>query len=683
MAQSGESRRRGLLLTGLGVLMLVAAAAVWRASRTPEWAIHFGDREARIAASRVIWQKGAQRAEAGLRRLLSDAEPAVQLAALEALSRRPIASFQAALVVLLESPDRDVAARAAECLLAEPDWDAGPAPEVVDAWTADAAWRRDHPRQLALLVAWELDHGAGADWLLARADRLAGDPKVQAVLLSRGAALAGEREALLRRLEAATPESADYALLLDLLTAIDGRRRGHSVEDWRQAVTASRAEATPPLDRFTVEAEWAGDIRPNFQIGEFGGETALLLEEGAGGYMSWLKRDNSTVDIGSGRFRFTLKTPGNYRLWARLWLENKCSNSTGMIVDGRDLGSFSDHGDIFGEWRWTSHRVVHLAAGPHVLELQAMEDGVHVDKYAFLPADETLDPASPPPLHALYDPTLGDSLSVTMPLQHMPRGTTQTVTVWVRRSTPEVTEGTVELHVPEPFTVLHGASAALEFPPDSPVARASFRVHLPADARAGEVPLRARFKAAGSDTPTTETEVALGCHFDWWCSGSMPMDSARAAALTATGGARPADLATAWQRFPREGYDPYRRLELEWALGQSQGTIAFLYTEIDVAADGDYTSLLTSDDVATIWIDGVQRLQRHGGGPAEGNLQIEPLSLTAGRHRIFVSVTQADFADPEGPDRLRHTPNNWIFKWLIRRDRHAIAPGIRGVVVTP
>ena len=55
--------------------------------------------------------------------------------------------------------------------------------------------------------------------------------------------------------------------------------------------------------------------------------------------------------------------------------------------------------------------------------------------------------------------------------------------------------------------------------------------------------------------------------------------------------------------------------------------------------------------------------------------------IEKGRHQIFVRIYQADFSDPEGEDADRETYNNWNFKWLLRKERHEIAPGIKGVPI--
>ena len=395
--------------------------------------------------------------------------------------------------------------------------------------------------------------------------------------------------------------------------------------------------------------------------------------------MSWLQRENSTVDIGTARFVFHLARRDTYQVWLRCWLRDKCGNSVGMRIDGREIGEFNDRRDRLATWHWkraASH--VRLRAGAHSFELTAYEDGVFVDKFALLPSRERFDRKAPPALNPLYAPARNGSLSITAEMQHQLRGTTQTVTVWVRRSKSSVRAGRVSFAVPAPFEVQPTDSADIEFVDGSPLAQATFRVHLPADAVVGEVEAAARFVSAGN--VLGECRMAIGAHFDWQTSGPLDPASARAQRLMRQTHVTPQELETDWTRYPAKGYDRYRRFAFEQAYGQTQDKVVFLVADVDVLNDGTYLSLLTLDDYGSAYIGGKRVAGRPPAqSPAEGNLMMDRCRIAKGRQQLFIWVRQAAFADPTGRDRGRHSLNNWVCKWLVRRARHTIAPEIRGL----
>jgi len=675
-------------VSALTVLVGVAVIGLlfWRITWTPEWTILTGNERARLEICRTVCLKRAWRVRASLRVLLRDKSPAVRIAAVEALNRRPDvrARLSADAAVLVSAPEPDVRARALEYLLsgAGDDWKRWA--ERAAAELADPEFRHSHPELTRAYVQTLVQHGDSSvvGWVL---DLLERDPEQQLEPL-RPATAATElarplRERFLALLRSGSERARSFAIAS--LTAIDGAMRGYAAEDWvsPSGVAAGAIDSSELLTRFTVEAEWAFDIRPNFEIDVHDGVECLYLAEGAGGFMSWLQRENSTVDIGTGRFTFALEKDGNYQVWLRCWLENKCGNSTGMQIDGNEIGMFSDSEDVFRTWHWQlASPGIHLTAGRHTFDLMAFEDGVFVDKFVVLPAEEKFNLENPPPLSPLFDASLPSSLSFTAEMQHQLRGTTQKLTVWVRRNTEGVRQGRVKLTVPPPFEVLEGNEADAVFAPGVPVARSTFLVRVPPNAVAGEVEARAEFVVNGK-TAAVGT-VFLGVQFDWWTTGPLTSGQPRCDALMRQTDLQPAELADGWSRYPANGYDRYRRLNFEMAYGQSSGKSIFLYTEIDVAQEGDYLSLLTMDDAGPIFIDG-RRVAGRSTGEAlgEGLLMMQPCHLTAGRHRVFTWVWQSPADDPVGPDADRHTYNNWVFKWLLRASRHAIAPGIRGLLV--
>jgi hypothetical protein len=115
------------------------------------------------------------------------------------------------------------------------------------------------------------------------------------------------------------------------------------------------------------------------------------------------------------------------------------------------------------------------------------------------------------------------------------------------------------------------------------------------------------------------------------------------------------------------------------AYGQQQNRVIFLYTEIEVGRSGEYVSLLTLDDSGYVFIDGQRVAGRQQPDVGEGWLMVDKVTLSQGRHRVFAWVYQADVPEPSGPDAGRHSPNHWVFKWLVREALHRPAPAIQSV----
>jgi hypothetical protein len=576
---------------------------------------------------------------------------------------------------LTRAADAGVRAQALELLgqrggMAPAEWLA-----LARAELGDPRFRERHPELLAeyLAKACEGTDTGAIEWALG----LLPDPAFEAAdalqgLLRRPEFLRPYRDRLARA--HATASRPSRLLIVAALTAVDG--------PLPDAPVGTPEPPETPLDGFTVEAEWAHRTDPNFQLDLQEGELCIALGEGAGGDHFWRRHEYSTVDIGKALYTFTLAHGGSYQIWCRCWFLDKCGNHSLLHVDDRwlqwrDAGS-DDHTDRLRVWHWKRvEDAVRLSAGRHTLTLTAGDDGLLYDKLALLPVTEHFDPEAPPPLTGLYDPAVPTAVSLTAEFQSQCRGTSQTLTVWVRRNRPALTRGTLTLAVPGPFVLAGPPAADLEFAAQSPIASAGFVVALPADATGGEVEVEATFQA--EDGTAVTGAMVLGVTCDWQTTGPLSPRAARAQALWQKTALQPEDLREGWQRFPAAGCDRYRRLNFEQAYGQHQDKVIFLYTELDVTRAGEYLSLLTLDDSGYVFVDGHRVAGRSQPDVGEGWLMVDRVSLAAGRHQVFAWVYQADFPDPEGPDAGRHTPNHWVFKWLLREAMHRPAREVRSV----
>ena len=675
-----------LILGFLAAFLVLAGLAFYKITMTPEWTILTGNTAQRAAACRAIWQKSDARALFGMKRLLQDRSAEVRMAALEAVIRRHEKDGGGSLYLELDllifrmlQSDESPAARAksAKYLLSREGQTADSARQWLFAQVKVGRFRRDNGELLqhVFLHKKENQKLLKLDWSVQALLRDRRDyPGLADLVLQHPQELEEHYKDLSHIVAQVSRRSRAHRFALSALRAIHNQKRTNGA--------GAGADGGGPSG-FVTEAEWAYSIKPNFQIDHYDGQLALHLGEGAGGYNDWLLGEDSTVDIGTGKFTFDINYEGYYRLWVRIFMENKCGNSTGMYIDGQRVGRFSDRRDRFDQWIWMpSHQYtgtgVYLHPGRHHLKVQAFEDGVFVDKYALLPAFEDLDPQKLPARRFLYDAALPTTVSLTFEAQHMERGKTQAMTVWVRRNHPGIRSGTINVSVPGPFELLDPSEAEIRFEKDSPIAGHSFKVRLPKDAVAGEVEVVARFTAENEQAEGTSF---LGAHYDWFTTGPLDPYTGKSQDLKQKSGIKRADLADGWRRFPSDGYDRYRRMDFEKAYGESQDKFIFLYTEIEVEESGEYLGLLTLDDSGFIWLDGRQIEGRYEDLQGEGRLMMTRNHINKGRHQIFVRIYQADFPDPEGEDADRESYNNWNFKWLLRKERHEIAPQIKGIPI--
>ena len=82
---------------------------------------------------------------------------------------------------------------------------------------------------------------------------------------------------------------------------------------------------------------------------------------------------------GAAVYKFTVKTPGTYRVWGRRFWEDGCGNSFTLVVNGRQA-VFGQDGS-YDRWQWTLCTVsFDLPSGENTLEVLNREDGVRLDK---------------------------------------------------------------------------------------------------------------------------------------------------------------------------------------------------------------------------------------------------------------------------------------------------------------
>jgi hypothetical protein len=315
-----------------------------------------------------------------------------------------------------------------------------------------------------------------------------------------------------------------------------------------------------------------------------------------------------------------------------------------------------------------------LRRGFHEGRLQAWEDGVYIDRFALLPGNER--PRDDYPASAVrWDPSLISSLSFSVEHQAQARGTSQEVTVWVRRNRPEMREGAVTLAAEPPFAILGPEEHRIRFSEGNPLARTTFRVWLPQDAVGGEGYMRAVYEDDSGET--VEGRMILGAQFDWLTTGPLQWRSRRFRQMRSKSNATDEELTSGWKVFPLDGYDTYRRLDMERAWGELNNCYIYLCADILVEEAGDYLALLTVDDTAVIYADGRPLVGQLEDGPGEGRMISRRVHLEEGRQRLFARVYQSNLPEPRGRDRLRHSPNRCNFKLLLRKTRHQPAEGIK------
>lgn len=678
--KSRPAKRRLIII---GILAALVAGAWFRISLTAEYRALFGSVSSRTDLCRAVPDLAPGRQARILRRLLRDEAVQVRLGAITACASVENDQIDDILEAMLLDSDQPGAVRskAGDVLLRR-----NPIRPTVVGFIDANAGKKAFRSACPLLVARWIERNL-AD---AGEEQLAGflsqatdenDPAhefIQTVIRNNVETFSSLRGAFLRELEDASSFRRQQ-FLTSCLHAIDGAMRGHSPDDWRdEAISEAGRQGF-----HAVEAEWATEMKPNYQIGERDGVRCLTLAENAGGIIAWMGVEQGSVDIGSARLSLYAPRDGEYTVWARVYFDDKCGNSFGFHMDQQGFGNFPDYENTLGRWHWLpllleylGPETVHLKAGSHSVRLEAWEDGVFLDKFALLPLGRHPDSLPETPA-ARWDTGLLPCVSLALERQSQPRGTRQTVVVWIRRNSPKYKAGTVRLSAPEPFKIVTVNPTEVRFAKGNPLARTSFVLELPADAVAGEGLLDAVY--ADTTGQTIRGQVILGAQLDWLSTGPLAPDDPLHAKLDSATTVSDADLKHNWAPYPDKGYGPYRNLDMEMAYGQLMDKYIYLCTDITVSKAGTYAALMTVDDTARVYVDGRLEISQPYLGQGEGRLVMKPVKLRAGKHRILAKIYQSDAQDTEGPDARRATYNHCVFKLLLRKARHRHAEEIRGL----
>ncbi len=670
------NRRVKKITVAAAILLVMAGAAVWRLSRTPEWTILFGDIDARIRICRTARLKSRTRSMRMLVRLLNDDNERVRYETLSEL----IQDSELARLMQAEIEDRvgdgnaDIRGQALAQLLVQDEKNRARWLQNAVRELEESPLRKKHYKLLGLVIQIRAENGDDevAGWAM---KTLKSDSAATEALMP----LCRFPELLLphkRELFAALdrmPRNV-YPFLVAALTALD------QFEATKKAEAQKRKTIIVPLERFSVEAEWAYNLMHNYQIEEYEGVVALTLHEGGGG----MHRNGGGIDslnIGKGEFPFTIGRAGRYRVWAHVWFMDKCANTVRINVDRREIGIFArgkKSSIKYGQWQW--RRVddpIYLRAGRHILAIQALEDGVHLDKFVVLLEKEKFDPNAVPPLAPLFNDGVRSSLSFSTEKHAQQPGSSQTITVWVRRNSEALGEAMVELVVPEPFKITDGAKQAVEFSDGCPLGSAVFTLLVPEGTVGGERKLTAMLLAKGKTI--VSKEFILGVPFKWYTTGPMAPSDPKCRKLLRNRRASTNDFPELWKPYPEKGYDRYRRFDFEDAFGPSRDKYVFLHTKIEVAEKGNYLHLFTVDDHGYVFIDGRYAIGRGFDGYAELDMMMRKQRLKAGTHDVLLRIYQGKVADPLAGD-LRATQNYWVCMWVLRKELHEPAEGIRGVM---
>jgi len=435
------------------------------------------------------------------------------------------------------------------------------------------------------------------------------------------------------------------------------------------------------------EAEHALYLKPNLEIHEVEGASGGLAVgtfEGGGGNHTWLGGMNSSIDIGTAQYPFSLERAGTYRVWGRAWWSDKCGNSMLVAVDGRgrhEIGDRYGEDPVFRRWHWCQSDPFELAAGEHTLDVMAKEDGVFLDQWCIAPEgfkppsdtamERTSVPAPPGGGTGGLDVSLWRESEVADAsgrvrliayIRRSSRGPAEKVTLAVDAGEKgaEVSPGqTFEVALAE-GEHLKAAPLNVTYAKDSPRSEKLLRVTLSKEGR-----------------PLAERELVVSKPWRWRVLGPLPPGAELAEAL---GLGAKVDLAAELPPASEGGealrwrepaadrlFNRYGTIDLEKVFGPKVGAAAYLYAEVSSPRSQKVTAFINNDDAVRIWLNGAEVFAEGGGHPAEGFVWRKELELAEGRNRFLVHITQAEHPKPSSG---MESPNYWLFRLRLRAAAH-------------
>ncbi len=451
---------------------------------------------------------------------------------------------------------------------------------------------------------------------------------------------------------------------------------------------------TPRADGALVwEAEWANRLSGSWEclpMKEAGGDAVLWAREGTGrrsapNTLPRLKGiavpGESPLECGVALYLLQVPRDGLYHLWMRVRPEDGCGDSCAVRFDlgptdrypGHAIGRypFAIPGD-FGQWVWIhdAGRADRLTAGPHLLRVEAREDGFAIDQMALLP-EGARPPGRTAPLEPSYLPVAA-RLPAWVALRHEPPHTESddiplvhcalalesrllcpeaapaaTGWLWLRSNAAARLALDVRIESDAP-RLTPGEWIQATLTPDAPLLRLPVRVSYPiASLRRGH-----RLKvSAVSSAPAARSDVAavLLRPLDWRALGPFApaADAEVAAALRATNwlDITPPPLAPRPERWRRvlapDHYWPTGTIDLARLFGEKREFLsAWFVTRIDVRKTGIYTLIAGADDALDLWRDETLLLSASARVPLTDTLRRYTVPLEAGPHQLLARVGQ-------------------------------------------
>jgi hypothetical protein len=138
-------------------------------------------------------------------------------------------------------------------------------------------------------------------------------------------------------------------------------------------ISPDRPDSRP--ETISVEAETASDLQPNFKIVPANNSSGDLVIESP---------NDSGKGVGRAEYVIEVPKSGAYRLMARVWWEDGCSNSVAVRIGGKPRIVLSD--EIFKRWHVIeSLEPTELRKGECTAVLHPLEDGIKIDYFGLVP----------------------------------------------------------------------------------------------------------------------------------------------------------------------------------------------------------------------------------------------------------------------------------------------------------